>query len=438
MSRLKLTGGDLAALISVLLLSPSAWAQQASGIAGVVRDTSGAVLPGVTVEASSPALIEKVRTVVADGEGRYNIVDLRPGTYTVTFTLAGFNTIKREGVLLTAGFTATVNADMQVGALEETITVTGASPLVDTQNTRQQTVVSSDLLAVLPSGGKGLSSTLITLVPGVSGTTDVGGSSGLYRSNGQSGGLFFHGKSDIPAQYDGLGISYTNGTSIFYFLNPANTQETTIETGGGSAQINATLITNVVPREGANRFGFDASGTFTNQHLQSDNLTDELRARGVPANNKVLTFYDASATFGGPIKKDRLWFFTATRASRNKNTVVGLYFNKTIGTPFYTPDLDRPAYRTEWLKSIGNRLTWQASEKNKVSVFGDLQAAYNRGRGEFRSPEAYMNIYNFWPQGLVQATWSSPRTNKLLLEAGWSLTLGTIPYASPGTGDFAS
>jgi hypothetical protein len=429
---------NVSLLLGLLAFVPIAAAQQASGIAGVVRDTSGAVLPGVTVEASSPALIEKVRTVVADGEGRYNIVDLRPGTYTVTFTLAGFNTIKREGVVLTAGFTATVNADMQVGALEETITVTGASPLVDTQNTRQQTVVSSDLLAVLPSGGKGLSSTLITLVPGVSGTTDVGGSSGLYRSNGQSGGLFFHGKSDITAQYDGLGISYTNGTSIFYFLNPANTQETTIETGGGSAQINATLITNVVPREGANRFGFDASGTFTNQHLQSDNLTDELRARGVTANNKVLTFYDASATFGGPIKKDRLWFFTATRASRNKNTVVGLYFNKTIGTPFYTPDLDRPAYRAEWLKSIGNRLTWQVSEKNKVSVFGDLQAAYNRGRGEFRSPEAYMNIYNFWPQGLVQATWSSPRTNKLLLEAGWSLTLGTIPYASPGTGDFAS
>ena len=100
------------------------------------------MLPGVTVEAASPALIEKVRTVVTDGEGRYNIVDLRPGTYVVTFSLAGFNTLRREGIALTAGFTATVNADMQVGALEETITVTGAAPLVDTQNVRQQRVVS--------------------------------------------------------------------------------------------------------------------------------------------------------------------------------------------------------------------------------------------------------------------------------------------------------
>src|SRR5467141_3733741 len=118
MSRLKLTGGDLAALISVLLLSPSAWAQQASGIAGVVKDTSGAVLPGVTVEAASPALIEKVRTVVTDGEGRFSIVDLRPGSYVVTFSLAGFSTIKREGIDLPGGFTATVNADLKVGTLE--------------------------------------------------------------------------------------------------------------------------------------------------------------------------------------------------------------------------------------------------------------------------------------------------------------------------------
>ena len=124
---------------------PPAWGQQASSIAGLVSDSSGAVLPGVTVEATSPALTEKARGVVTDGEGRYNIVDLRPGTYTVTFTLTGFTTLRREGIQLTAGFTARVNADLQIGALEETVTVTGASPLVDVQNVRQQTVVSDAL-----------------------------------------------------------------------------------------------------------------------------------------------------------------------------------------------------------------------------------------------------------------------------------------------------
>src|ERR1043165_3902701 len=120
-----------------LLLATAARAQVAtSGIGGVVKDTSGGVLPGVTVEAASPALIEKVRSVVTDNAGRYNIVSLQPGTYTVTFTLTGFNTFRREGIGLTAGFTATVNADLPVGALEETVTVSGEAPLVDTQNIR--------------------------------------------------------------------------------------------------------------------------------------------------------------------------------------------------------------------------------------------------------------------------------------------------------------
>ena len=147
------------------------------------------MLPGVTVEAASPALIEKVRSVVTDSEGRYNIVDLRPGSYVVTFTLTGFSTFKREGIELPSGFTATVNADMQVGALAETITVTGAAPLVDTRNARKQTVVSSDLLNMLPSSVKNLNN-LVALTPGFRGNEgfDV---TGAY--SGQIGGTY-HGK----------------------------------------------------------------------------------------------------------------------------------------------------------------------------------------------------------------------------------------------------
>src|SRR5262245_33493058 len=120
--------------VLILIFPALAWAQAETGnIAGVVRDPSGAVMPGVTVEAASPALIEKVRSVVTDGQGLYRIVDLRPGQYTVTFTLAGFNTFKRDGIVLTTGFTANVNAEMKVGALEETMTVTGEAPVGDTQ-----------------------------------------------------------------------------------------------------------------------------------------------------------------------------------------------------------------------------------------------------------------------------------------------------------------
>jgi hypothetical protein len=187
------------------LLAPSGWAQQASGIAGVVRDTSGAVLPGVTVEASSPALIEKVRGGVTDAEGRYNIVDLRPGTYVVTFTLTGFSTFKREGIELEAGFTATVNADMRVGTLEETITVTGATPLVDTSTVRRHTVVSNELLDALPSGSRGLVN-LVTLTPGVTANSDVGGSLGVYGANWLAPAKV-RGKTGVKMQVDGMRIN---------------------------------------------------------------------------------------------------------------------------------------------------------------------------------------------------------------------------------------
>src|SRR5688572_8161601 len=140
----------LVVVFAMAVLIPSAVYAQAS-IAGAVRDTSGAVLPGVTVEAASPALIEKVRTVVTDGAGNYRIIDLRPGQYTVTFTLPGFNTVKREGIILEGSFSATVNADLRVGALEETITVTGAAPVVDIQSVRQQQVIDREAIRDLPT-----------------------------------------------------------------------------------------------------------------------------------------------------------------------------------------------------------------------------------------------------------------------------------------------
>jgi Carboxypeptidase regulatory-like domain len=224
-----------AVIVWMMLTPPSALAQQAtaSGIAGAVKDTSGAVLPGVIVEASSPALIEKVRTVVTDSEGRYNIVDLRPGTYAVTFTLTGFSSFRRDGIELPSGFTATVNADLQIGAVTETITVTGESPLVDTRNARKQTVVSSDLLNLLPSSVKNLNN-LVALTPGFRGNEgfDV---TGAYA--GQIGGTF-HGKAGTNVQFDGMGIQHASGNQG-YNANAETVQELVMSTTGITADSNA-------------------------------------------------------------------------------------------------------------------------------------------------------------------------------------------------------
>ena len=162
------------ALFVLTLLPATAYAQAA--ITGVVKDASGGVLPGVTVEAASPVLIEKVRSVVSDDSGQYRIVDLRPGTYTVTFSLPGFSSVKREGIELSGSFVATVNGDLKVGALEETITVTGETPIVDVQSAKTQQTVSKDIIAAIPSSRN--AGGIQALIPGMNQSTDSGGISG--------------------------------------------------------------------------------------------------------------------------------------------------------------------------------------------------------------------------------------------------------------------
>jgi len=413
--------------LAFTLLSPVVgYAQQASGIAGVVRDTSGGVLPGVTVEATSPALIEKVRTAVTDTEGRYSLVNLRPGSYIVTFTLTGFSPLRREGIELTAGFTATVNADLRVGALEETITVTSSSPLVDTQNVRQQESLSTELLDTLPSGAKGFMG-IARLVPGMNGNGDSGGASGIYSANSTHASTI-HGKGGGKMAYDGMQTSNQTvlGNSS-YIMNPSTVQETVVMTGAISAESDASgIYINLVPKEGGNTFRGGSDGMYTNGNFQSDNLTDEVRSRGVTTINKVQHLYDANFYIGGPLKHDKVWFFMAPRATGSQNQVAGVYFNATQGTPLYTPDYSRPSYRKEWLRSMSERVTWQLSPRNKINAFADTQSYQVRGRGQFTAPEAH-SVWSFWPNGLYQITWNSPVTQKFLLEAGYSFAQNGYP-----------
>ena len=416
-----------ATAVAIVLCASTVWAQQASGIAGEVKDPSGAVLPGVTIEASSPALIERVRSVISDGEGRYSIVNLVPGIYVVTFTLPGFNTFRREGIALTSGFTATVNANLAVGSLQETVTVSGGSPLVDTQNVRKQTVITSELLDALPSSTKHWGM-LVEVTAGFTGQADVSGT-----LNQNLGGTF-HGKSGSKRQFEGMGIDWSGG-NIGYIANSAMVQETSIQTSGISAETNADgAVVNMIPKDGSNTFRFGLNGLFTNNKLEQSNMNDDLRARGLTTVSLILQIYDVGGTAGGPIKKDKLWFFSSLRRWGNKHQMAGNYFNKTQGTMFYTPDYDRPAFRYQWYLSRAGRVTWQASEKNKIGLFADwAHQCICRALGSLGSaPEAGSN-FMFSPVGLYQGTWSSPRTNRLLLEGGLSLAVFNFPrFRHPG------
>src|SRR5687767_2951238 len=284
----------LSFLAMVLCLPTVSWAQAA--IAGEVRDTSGAVLPGVTVEAASPALIEKVRTAVTDGNGRYRIEDLRPGAYTVTFTLPGFTTTRREE--LTVGGTGVINVDaeMRVGGVQETITVTGETPVVDVASTRREVTLDNETMRALPSVRS--YSYLLTTVPGLQ--TNV--------NNVNSGPVFaifpIHGGRGVESRLtvEGMNISNPPGGNQppNYTADIGNAQEVTMTTSGGLGESEtAGLTMNIVPKQGGNRMSGLAFVSGFSQGMQADNFTDELRARGATQPATTSRVYDVNTAVGG-------------------------------------------------------------------------------------------------------------------------------------------
>ena len=411
------------AIVGLLLLSQPA-AAQTTGIAGIVRDTSGAVLPGVTVEASSPALIEKTRAAVTDGEGQYNIVDLRPGTYTVTFTLPGFSTVVRNGIELPTAFTATVSVSLQVGSVAETITVTGDAPTIDVHNTIQRQVVTREVMDALPSARNFES--IGQVIPGVVPTNpnrpsgqDVGGLAG------ERGHISIHGGNpqDQMSELDGFSWLPVDGGNSGYTANPAEVQEFNFQLSGHMSETpNGGVRINLIPKEGGNRFSAFFFGNFSNSSLQSNNLSDELIARGLKSVNKINKLWDFNPAVGGPVMKDKLWFFASFRHLVDEYAVADMYYPKDPKAYIYEADRTRPAVNDSWLSSTGLRLTWQASAKNKFAAYYSNQprCQCHQFISAQRTPEASsrQSIRGGLGNWIGQVTWKSPVTNRLLLEGG--------------------
>ena len=353
---------------------------------------------------------------------RYKILDLRPGTYSVTFTLTGFASVKRDGLELTTGFTASANAELRVGSLEETLTVRGASPVVDVQNVRTQNVLSRETLDTLPTGKTGTGWTALTLgAINVNGGQDVGGNRGE-----SSGALMIHGGRNVDQRVFLDGMSFNNaastggGYNYILFPNQMATQEITLETSGMSAESETSGIqVNLVPKEGGNRFTGSFVAAYSGKDLQSSNLTDALRARGLNSTTFAKKIYDYGIGTGGPIRRDRLWFYAAQRWWGAQEYAPGNYFNKTPNTLFYSPDLDRPAFQDAPNRDTTVRLTWQAAPKHKLTFAQAVQhncLCYYQVDAN-RSPEASANPTRE-PLRLTQGSWTYPVTGRLLLQGG--------------------
>jgi hypothetical protein len=401
------------------LLLPAAADAQAT-ITGVVRDTSGAVLPGVTVEAASPALTEKVRSVVTDGSGQYRIVDLRPGLYSVTFTLPGFNAVKREGIELTGSFTATVNADLRVGALEETITVTGETPVVDVQSATRQRVLDQEVLDSIPVNRT--TAFMAALVPGVTiAAQDVGGNLGNLISGGA---MSVHGSrpTDLLTMANGISIqTLETGSSVQGVPNMAVYEEVAIDSGAADAtQALGGVRINVIPRTGTNQFRGSFFGSYANDNVQNDNFSDELKTAGLPTPDRIKELWDVNPSFGGPLKTDRLWFFMTARHTGASN-YVAMFYNRNAGNPnawTYEPDTSRQGANNNPWRNGHIGVTFQANQNNRFNASWDQTAGCNcpRDISATLAPESAQSSW-YDPKRQLYGDWTSPVTNKLLLDA---------------------
>src|SRR4051794_37145489 len=414
----------LLTVLGCLLLLPAA-AHAQSAISGLIRDASGAVLPGVTVEAASPVLIEKTRSVITDETGRYTLVDLRPGTYKMTFTLSGFSTLVRDGVELPGNTTVPINVELRVGSLEESITVSGQTPLVDVQNAQRTQVLERDVIDALPTTRNMQS--VGAIVPGVKlSRPDVGGSQMMEQTYMRT-----HGADDrhTSIQVDGMSVNSAMGDgNIQAYNDDALAQQVVFQTSALPAEVAAGGVrVNMIPKDGGNVFKGGAFIGGTAPSWQANNLTQDLIDRGFKYRNFADHIQDFNFNMGGPIKKDKLWFFTT---ARHQSVDEG------VGNSFYPAPYDDsqgihhnagdPSIQHQYVRDALVRLTYQANSKTKVSSYleriwkhkdPELLSGYNPiSASDIRDPSHALYYVG-------QAKITSTLTNKLLLEMGYSTNL---------------
>ena len=422
----------------VLALTPTPARAQAA-LAGVVRDASDAVLPGVTVEVTSPALIQKVRTATTDGTGQYRLTELPPGTYTMTVTLPGFTTVKREGIEVTGSGVIPINVAMRVGAVAETVTVTGETPIVDTQSARRQAVLSNEVINTLPATRT--YGALLSAIPGLqvqgNGSAAITPFMAMFTANGgraNEGRMMIDGLP-VAASFNGGGVS-----TFIYDTPNADEMQVLVSGALGEAENGGPQV-NIVPRAGGNSFKGTAFVSDAGKWSTGNNLNPTLIGYGLTQPAGVISSWDVSGSGGGPIKRDRLWFFANVRKYQTIAPVPGAFANLYAGdatkwTYAQNPNVSTRSADSRSIYSL--RLTGQLTPRNRISFSHEYQyrcsgsALTPSGSGcrvpdadwvgvgtLTSSPETFPGYHHF-PYNVTQATWSSPLTNKLLLEAGFS------------------
>ena len=421
--------------LAALALAPSlAFAQGDASIAGVVTDNTGGILPGVTIEASSSVLIEGSRIAVTDGTGQFNLVDLRPGMYNITFTLPGFSIVLVENQELPAGFTLTLDAELSVGALEETVTVSGAAPVIDVQSVTQSEVLSREVLDAIPTG-RNMQSTA-QLIPGVKlNRPEVGLTTAAQQTYMSVHGMavqqtttMIDGQHVASSGYDGANQNY---------INLLANQEMVYETSGITAETSTGGVRiSMIPREGGNAHSGQNYFGFSNGSLQNSNLSQRLQDRGATSVESIRNVFDLNVAHGGPIIQDRLWFFSSFRRYQLDVPVTNSFYQNREGTTSryfnHNPvKLDGEGGR-EFLPGINDdrmtsgllRLTTQVTRNSKFSAYLDRIIKQRFHDYDARVDVGTASRHHGSPLYYVGAAkWTSTLSSRLLLEVGYSSTI---------------
>ena len=407
----------LCCLMAIVVAPAPVWAQQDGSIAGNVTDETGGALPGVTATASSDALIEQSRTSVTDGSGNYQIIRLPPGEYTVTFALAGFNTVIQEGIVLSGSFTAPADAVLPIGELSESVTVTSTAPLVDIVSTRQQSTLTAERVNVLP-GAAGI----MTAADYVPGATTSGGVQGHLAS--VHGGDPHDSQPAIDGIRTGTQLQGRNAWSAGVggaVTNEAIVTEVVFDTSAQNAEYAQSGVrTNVIPKAGGNNFSFDYFMQATNQRFATNNLSAELEDQGFRfAPTKYSWSINPAA--GGPIKENYLWFFGSMYERRSESFILDRFFDlNEPSTPDGVTEDDLRVFNPSFGAQQTIRITHQASQRHKLTYNYMRQTAGSDRNivanfGEVGAEAAYWFTGN--PTYLTNARWTAPLTNRLLIEA---------------------
>jgi len=428
---------------AVMLLPSSVFAQ--GTLTGTVRDDQGAVIPGVTVEASSAVLIEKVRTATSDSTGQWRIIDLRPGIYRVSFTLTGFSTVVREGVEMAGSTTLTVPAVMRVGNLAEQISVTAETPVVDVQSVRREVVLQQEFVAALPATRNygALLNSIPALSVGIAISAETTPDMQLFSARGgdiNEGRITVDGMT-VAAPFNGGGVS-----SVAYNVTDATELQVQISGGLGEVETGGPTL-NIVPRSGGNRFQGSAFVSVAGDWSRAENIDDYLKSVGITRAPALKAAWDVSGSYGGPVKRDRLWFYGTVRNFQTGTLVeTGPKPNLFAGDPTawgYAPDTSFAEVRDVEARDIySGRLTAQIgkhrlsfAQENQYRCDGSTRTrdgdgcrrpggdwiALGTAPGFFGSDSAEAHAGYFTnPYYVTQASWTLPATNRLLFEAGYS------------------